>query len=73
MPELQEVMSPLNELGSTKRKFVWSIEQQKVFDEINCIFENNIVLQVPNINERFIVNVDGSEKSIAEGLSQRNE
>lgn len=68
---MQTIIAPFTHLKSTKGKFTWRFERQK-HENMKTLFENNFVFYVPNLQERFIVLVYGSEKGFAGCLFQRD-
>lgn len=62
-------MTSLNELRSTKKLIVRENEQIQAFEPTKDIFVNN-VLRIPNLNERFKVNLDDSGKGDTGCISQ---
>lgn len=73
IPGMQNVMVPISELRSVKKKFVWGLEQQKTLDELRHLFEEHVILKVPDLSKRFVVHVDGSGNWIAWCLSQEDD
>ena len=64
------VSTPLTDLMSTKRKFVWSQDCQKAFEALKGILASAPVLQAPEMNKPFSLTVDASDNGVGAVLFQ---
>ena len=52
-PELQKLLKPIYDLTRKGKQFVWGIEQQNAFDEVNQRLQKPPVLHMPDKVGRF--------------------
>uniref|UniRef100_A0A8C7WRQ0 Gypsy retrotransposon integrase-like protein 1 n=1 Tax=Oryzias sinensis TaxID=183150 RepID=A0A8C7WRQ0_9TELE len=65
------IASPLTQLTSTKRPFVWTPEAQSAFDRLKKLFISAPILIQPDPSSQFVVEVDASDTGVGAVLSQR--
>ncbi len=63
---------PLTALTSPKVPFLWSPAAGAVFKELKGRFTSAPILQVPDPDRQFVVEVDASEVGVGAVLSQRS-
>lgn len=63
-------VSPLHDLTRRDQVFKWTAEHQRIFQDIQEQFNKNIVLQLPDYTQRFIIDTDASDIGIGAVLSQ---
>ena len=66
------IASPLSALTSPKVPFRWSNEAQNTFETLKTRFTTAPILQIPEPNRLFIVEVDASVVGVEANLSQRS-
>ena len=55
------VLQPLTRLASKSVHFKWAIVEQKPFDEVKGIVENNTLLAYPDFNNKFGIHTNASD------------
>ena len=65
------VAAPLTALTSIKHPFAWSPEANKAFNALKARFTSAPILQMPDAERQFIVEVDASDVGVGAVLSQR--
>ena len=71
MPGFASIASPLNAMLGKGKKFVWSAEVQKSFDELKLALTSSPVLAMPNDDGEFVLDTDASDFAIGAVLSQK--
>ncbi|XP_066952544.1 uncharacterized protein [Macrobrachium rosenbergii] len=66
-----EVVAPLNELTSSKRKFVWTPVCEEAFRRAKDFLASSPVLKAPDFGSPFAVEVDASDRGIGAVLLQK--
>ncbi|XP_037803376.1 uncharacterized protein LOC119597807 [Penaeus monodon] len=67
-----QVSAPLTNLLSTKRAFRWSDDCQQAFENLKHLLCTAPVLQAPDINKPFAIQVDASDNGVGAVLLQRD-
>lgn len=67
------VTFPISETLSTKRKFQWTHDAQKAFDNVKQLLTTAPVLSNPNFSEKFYLHCDASDYGIGAVLVQLDE
>jgi hypothetical protein len=62
----------LFELTRKNAKFIWGLHQQNAFDQIKQLLVNRPLLQFPNSELTFIIQVDASDYGIGAVLMQNS-
>ena len=65
------VAAPLTALTSTKQPFAWTPEANKAFATLKDRFTSAPILQMPDADRQFVVEVDASDVGVGAVLSQR--
>ena len=65
------VASPLTALTSPKQPFIWTSAANEAFDTLKSRFSSAPILQMPDPDRQFIVEVDASDIGVGAVLSQR--
>ncbi|XP_026010656.1 uncharacterized protein LOC113013730 [Astatotilapia calliptera] len=66
-----KLATPLTTLTSTKRPFLWTPEAEAAFERFKDLFTSAPVLQHPDPNKSFVLEVDTSDIAVGAILSQR--
>lgn len=66
------ISSPLTDLLKTNRKFVWTEEAQKSFEDLKSILSSAPVLHSPDFSQPFFIHCDASKTGIGGVLVQKN-
>ncbi|XP_042230552.1 uncharacterized protein LOC121871997 [Homarus americanus] len=61
LPNLSQVVIPLTDLVSPKKKFTWTPACQEAFNKMRILLTNAPVLQAPDFSQPFILQVDASD------------
>ena len=69
-PELQKLLKPIYYLTRKSRQFVWGVEQQNAFEEINKCYKKPPVLHMPDEVGRFQLYSDTSKYAMGSALYQ---
>ena len=64
---------PLGSLLKKNVPFVWQDSHQEAFEKIKNLFDENIILKIPNTKKPYILTADASDYAIAGILSQLDE
>ncbi|CAF3952238.1 unnamed protein product [Rotaria sp. Silwood1] len=72
IPNFSTLAQPLFDLTKKHEKFIWGIEQQNSFDKIKQLLISEPLLQFPNSDIPFIIQVDASNYGIGAVLMQDN-
>ncbi|XP_066965514.1 uncharacterized protein [Macrobrachium rosenbergii] len=67
-----ELVFPLTDLTSSKKKFQWTSEYQEAFDKAKTLLISSPVLKSPDFGSPFILEVDASEIGVGAVLLQRS-
>lgn len=70
-PRLQLIASPLHQLTSSKKKFIWNPGAQASFSTLKEHFSSALILTLPDSRKQFIVEVDASDLGMGAVLSKR--
>uniref|UniRef100_A0A8C5R7U4 Gypsy retrotransposon integrase-like protein 1 n=1 Tax=Leptobrachium leishanense TaxID=445787 RepID=A0A8C5R7U4_9ANUR len=70
--DFSKITQPLTALTSPSVKFRWTEEAQRAFDKLRDLFISAPVLQLPNPQLPFTLEVDASEFAVGAVLSQRS-
>jgi hypothetical protein len=70
VPNFTTFAQPLTNLTKKDVPFIWTGEQQKVFDELKKILSTEPLLIYPDFSQPFIVACEASTKAIGAVLSQ---
>lgn len=62
--------TPLTQLTSVNKEFIWNPEAQAVFDKLKELFISAPILIQPEPQQQFIVEVDASDSGVGAVLSQ---
>ena len=73
LPQMAEIVDPLNHLRQKGQPFVWSAECEKAFRTVKKCLISPPVLIVPNWNEPFYIEADACDVSVGGILSQKDE
>jgi len=71
VPSFASIASPLNAMLGKGKKFAWSTEAQKSFDELKLALTSSPVLAMPNDDGEFVLDTDASDFAIGAVLSQK--
>ena len=66
------VASPLTDLTSCKKKFIWSESCQHAFNQLKNVLCSYPVLAAPDLSRPFIIQVDACESGVGAVLMQEN-
>lgn len=66
------ISTPLTDLLKANRKFVWTEESQKSFEELKSILSSAPVLHSPDFSQPFYIHCDASKTGIGAVLVQKN-
>lgn len=72
-PNFSAIIAPLTDLTSPKTKFVWTSECQESFEKVKTILTSRPVLQAPDFNKKFVIQVDASDCGIGAVLLQEDD
>ena len=70
IPNFSTLAQPLFDLTKKNAKFIWNNEQQQSFDKIKQLLTTEPLLQFPDSNVPFIIQVDASNQGIGAVLMQ---
>lgn len=70
IPNLSHMAKPLNRLTSIKVQYQFDEECQRAFKEIKTALAGDVILRIPDFNERFYVSCDASNVAIGAVLAQ---
>lgn len=65
------VASPLTALTSTKQPFTWTPAANKAFSNLKARFTSAPILQMPDTDRQFVVELDASDVGVGAVLSQQ--
>lgn len=65
-----QVASPLTDMLSERRKFVWSVDCQKSFEDLKALLTSAPVLRAPDFDCDFVLCVDASDVGVGGVLCQ---
>ena len=69
-PNFSTVAAPLTDLVSPKKEFIWTGACQAAFEKLKSLLVSEPVLQMPDFNRPFILQVDASDKGVGAVLLQ---
>ena len=72
-PNVSSVVSPLTDLLKSKAKFVWTAVCQTAFESVKAILTSSPVLEAPQLNQSFKVQVDASQVGAGMVLLQEDD
>ncbi|CAF1523912.1 unnamed protein product, partial [Rotaria sordida] len=70
IPNFSMLAQPLFDLTKKDAKFIWNVEQQNSFDKIKQLLTSNVLLQFPDSDTPFVIQVDASNFGIGAALMQ---
>jgi hypothetical protein len=73
IPGYANIVQPLNNLLKKDTPFVWGKEQEEAMDQLAHPIASNPVLQQPNYEKPFFLEVDASQYATSAVLSQKDE
>lgn len=68
-----DIVTPITELLSTKKKFKWNPEANEAFEKLKTLLTSTPVLVNPNFEEKFFLHCDASDYAIGAVLIQLDE
>ena len=63
---------PLTELTSTKKKFIWTENCQKAFNQLKNVLCSKPVLSTPDLSKSFFIQVDACDTGVGAVLMQKD-
>ncbi len=74
LPGLAEINKPLNDAvrGTGTRKLVWTKEMKDAFNQLKTMTANAVALQIPDMDRKFTLVTDGSDRGIGSMLAQED-
>ena len=73
IPAFAQLVSPLIQLTKPKVKFTWQDIHEEAFQQLQSIFFQKPMLNLPNWDKKFYINTDASKTAIAAALMQKQD
>ena len=71
LPNLRRLLLPTYDLQKKSKKFKWTEEAEKAFNDINELLISPPVLKVPMLNSLFCLESDTSQEGVGDTLLQK--
>ena len=72
-PNFSTIATPLTDLISPKNKFIWTNACQESFQKLKTLLMSEPVLQMPDFQRPFILQVDASDRGVGAVLLQQSD
>ena len=67
---MSEILAPLTEITSEKRKWMWNDKHQQVFEQMKKVLSLEVLLAYPDFSKPFVVHTSASDYQLGAVISQ---